>query len=587
MVRSSTVMLLATLALAPGCKKKSNPADTGTTSGSAATAGSAAAAGSSAPSTAAGGEVQALPVVTDCPKSLGGTEKVARTLTKACGPITVTETFTVDGSLTLEPGVILKFQPDAGLVVGYHGPAKLIIKGGDAPDQRVVFTSAGDQAPGVWAGVSLDDGADRSQITGLDIEYAGQTGSAALVLRDAADITFTRSSITHAKEAGVTTSGGTSSFAQFGGNRFDDIGGASLVTDASVVGALAAGNTFGKDAVIEIRGGRLTGDATWKNAGAPYRVTETVYAETSKAPATLTITDATLQFAADAELLVGYNQHGKLRITGSTLTGVDGKPGSWRGIRVHDGGEATIDTTTLSAGGTDDSGVLVLKRGGKLTLGEVTFKDSKVGLWVEDQATLAAGKPLTFAGNERAARLSPTALGALTAANVFADGDIIEVSDGDLHATTTWQTQPKAIVRVLGEVHVDGSFTLTINAGGTYQWKDGAKLTIGYRDTGTLKIAGTAQAPVTFAAIPQGQPWKGVDLNDSARAVDIAYLELAEVEGDAGITAKKTATGKLDHVKCSKCAATVAPACGSKLDTASAVTAGAGTAVGVKKPTGC
>lgn len=575
-------MFVLGLALVPGCKKKGDAPAAGSGSSSSPAPGAPAATAA----TAAGGEVQALPVVTDCPKSLGGTEKVARTITKACGPITVTETLTVDGSLTLEAGAVLKFQPDTGLVIGYHGPAKLIVKGGETPDQRVVLTSAGDQAPGVWAGVTLDDGADRSQLTGLDIQYAGQTGGAALTLRDAVDIVFTKSSVAHAKEVGVATQG-KAAFAQFAANRFDDIGRAALAVDPGVVDKLAAGNTFAKDAFIEVRGGSLTGDATWKNVGAPFHVIGSVYTETASGPASLTLAFATLVFAPDAELGVGYHSRGKLRITGtSVLTSLDGKPGTWPGVRIYDGGEATIETATITSGGDDQLGAVAVKRGGKLTLGDVAFKDNKLGLSAEDQSTLAAPKPLTFAGNELAARLSPTALGALTAANGFGDADVIEVTAGNVRATTTWLTQPKVKVHVMGDVAVEGDFTLTVAAGGTYLWKGGTGLSVAYHGGGTLKVAGTEAAPVTFGALVPAEPWTGIRLDEGAKNVELTHLQLADVSGDAGIVATRSALGKLDHVTCARCAATVAPACGAKLDTAGA-TAGEKTAVAIKKPTGC
>ncbi len=583
-------MLAVGLALAVGCKDKKAGAPSASTPGpgagsEGATAPPSGAAANTPPPTAAGSAVEALAVVNDCPKSLGGTEKVARTIQKACGPIIVTETLTIDGSLTLEAGVVLKFQPDAELVVGYHGPAKLIVQGGDAPAERVVFTSAGDQAAGVWRGVTLRDGAARSRITGLDIEYAGPPDGAAISLHDAVDITFTSSTIKHAKQVGLIARG-TSSFAQLSGIRLEDTGKVAMSVEAATVGTIGAGNTFPADSFVEIRGGTVAVDATWRNPGAPYHVNGTVYVEAANT-ATLTITDATLKFATDAELAIGYRARGKLVITGpALLTSIDGTPGTWPGLRIHDSGDATIAGATFSSGGTADGGALTVRRDGKLTLGAVTFKDNKIGLWVDDLAKITAPGPLTFTGNERAAHLWPTGLGALTGANVYGDGQIIEVAGGDLHADTTWLTQPKAAVQILGDISTDGSYTLTISAGGTYQWKADTGLTIGYRAPGTLKIAGRADAPVTFAALVKGEPWKGIDLNDSARSIVLSHLALSDVDGDGGVLARKGVTGKLDHVSCARCAATVAPACGAKLET-TAVTAGAETKLAIKPPTGC
>jgi len=579
-------MLAAGLTLT-GCKaKKTDAPATGSAGAPAGSTSAGSAPATAAPATAAGGAVQDLPIVTDCPKSLGGTEKVARTIKKACGPITVTETLVIDGSLTLEAGVVLKFQPDTELVVGYHGAAKLIIQGGDAPDQRVLLTSAGDQAAGVWKGISLDEGADRSQITGLDLEYAGAPDGAALRLHDVTDVTLTKSTIKHAKTHGIATRGKVT-FAQCAGNELDDVGKLAISVEPSTVGSLGSGHKLGPDAVIEIREGTVDSDATWPNLGVPYQISATVYVESQGAMA-LTIAGATLVFATDAELIVGYHARGKLKITGpAVLTSIDGKPGTWRGLRIDDRGEATIEGATFSSGGSADSGVLTVKRSGKVTLGEVTFKDNTRGLWVDDQGGLTAPKPLTFRGNERAAHLSATGLGALTAANVYDDGQIIEIVGGELRADTTWLTQAKAAVQVLDDVMVEGGFTLTISAGGTYLWKPGTGVTVGYHGPGSLKIAGRADAPVVLGTQVKGEPWKGIDLDTSARSTELAHVQLADVGGEAGVIAKNGAAGKLDHVSCARCAATVAPACGAKLDTSAAVTAGAETKVAIVKPTGC
>src|SRR5213076_203801 len=121
--------------------------------------------------TAEGAAIAELPVIADCPRSLGGNEKVARTIRKECGPITITRSYFVDGSLTLEAGVVLKFQDRADLHVGMSGPAKLFVRG--TASDPVIMTGAGDAFPGAWPGVELHPGARSSQISGLVIENAG------------------------------------------------------------------------------------------------------------------------------------------------------------------------------------------------------------------------------------------------------------------------------------------------------------------------------------------------------------------------------------------------------------------------------
>jgi hypothetical protein len=587
----------AGLAIAPGCKKKETAASApaagsaanGGNGGNAAGVGSPGSAGAAPVTTAAGGAVTDLPVVADCPKSLGGSEKVARTIKKACGPIVVTSNYVIAGTLTLEAGVVLKFQPGTDLEVGYGAPgAKLVIQGGDAPDQRVVFTTAGDQAAGVWKGVWLYDGAARSSITGLDVAYAGEDGNAAFTIKDAPDVTFTKSTIKHAKDVGLTALG-KSTFAAFTANTFDDIGKIALAVEPTTVGTLAPGNTFGKDAFIQVAGGKLERDATWKNVGAPYHVIDEVNVNTASTPTTLTLTDVTLVFPNNSEVAIGYGGKGKLIVTGpAVFTSADGKPGSWKGVRIYDTGDATIDNATFIGGGSDDgTGALMVKGGGKLALGTATFKDNKVGLWADPGATVLAPKPLTFSGNTTAAHLAPPAFGGLSGANVYDDGAVIEVSGGKLTADTTWALQPKAKVAVLEELQINDGHTLTIAAGTNLAFKSGIELAVGYGGVGTLKAIGKADAPITVGALDKDAPWNGIKLYDQARAVELTNVTISGVGDGFGVTAKSGSVGKLDHVSCAACAATIAPECGAKVDTATAVTAGAGTKLAIKKPDGC
>lgn len=590
MVKLPVVMLAVGLGLVAGCKAKDK--DNGLASGSgSAGAGSGApvagSAGSAVVETAAGSAVGDLPVVSDCPKSLSGAEKVARTIKKECGPIAVTGEYEVNGSLTLEAGVVLKFAPDAKLSVGYNDvPAKLFVKGGDAPDQRVVFTSGGDKAPGVWRGVELYGGADRSQITGLDIEYAGTADGAALRLRGAIDVRFTKSSVKHARNLGLEAIE-TSTFSDFSGNTFDDIAKIAVAVEPVTVGTLGAGNTFAKDAFVEIRGGKVPTSATWKNIGAPYHVADEVSVETASTPTTLTLADVTLVFDSGASLAIGYSSKGKLVVTGpATFTSAEAKPGSWKGVWIYTNGEATIDNATFIGGGRDDGGALTGKQGAVIALGAVTFKDSKYGLWLEDGVNLSGPKVLAFSGNDKAARLWAGSFGALGTSNVYADGQIVEIGGGKLTADTTWSPQAKASVQVLDEVSVGEGHTLTIAGGATYAWKPGVELVIGYSTPGTLKVVGTAAAPVVMSAITKGDTWNGVKLYAQSRASAIAYLELSDVSSEGGVFAKSGAAGKLDHVTCARCAATFASECGAKVEL-TAVTAGAETKVSVVTPTGC
>ena len=149
---------------------------------------------------AAGAGVAGTGRVTECPKSLGGTDKLHRVISRDCGAVPVTEDYYVDaGSLTLEAGASLSFKDGAGLYIGYYEPAQLIVQGtAEAP---VVLTAAGDKAPGSWRGVSLNGHADRSAIEHLVIEYAGNDESALFV--DAEEVSLKGLKLRESKGTGL------------------------------------------------------------------------------------------------------------------------------------------------------------------------------------------------------------------------------------------------------------------------------------------------------------------------------------------------------------------------------------------------
>ena len=167
---------------------------------------------------------------------------------------------------------------------------------------------------------------------------------------------------------------------------------------------------------------------------------------------------------------------------------------------------------------------------------------------------------------------------------MFADGQIIEIAGGKLLGDATWTIQPKAAVKILETVEVEGGHPLhrerRVRVEGRRQAVDRRWQHRHAEDRRQRGGAGQLRGP------REGQAWDGVDLYADARGTQIAYLDLSDVGNDAGITAVSGAVGKLDHVTCTRCAATLAPACGAKIEQ-TAVTASARHKVGVKKPDGC
>jgi hypothetical protein len=98
-----------------------------------------------------------------------GGQELIRTIT---GGVTVGE----EATLRLEPGLVLRFRPNSGLVV----KGSLVAQG--TPEQHILMTSWQDPEvggpdmsalPGDWLGIVMDGGAAESSISHVDVRFAG------------------------------------------------------------------------------------------------------------------------------------------------------------------------------------------------------------------------------------------------------------------------------------------------------------------------------------------------------------------------------------------------------------------------------
>ena len=541
-------------------------------------------------SSAAGGAVQAAGVVTECPKSLGGSDKLHRVISKDCGVIPVTEDYYVDGgSLTLEAGASLSFKDGVGLFIGYYEPAKLIVKGSAA--SPVVLTAAGDQAAGAWRGVSLNANADRSVVEGLVIEYAGNDESALFV--DAEEVTLRGVKIRDAKGTGLLVSDA-ASFAAFADNEFKKLGRpAAIDVPAPAVAGLGGGNRFDPGAHVLVRGGTVARSAKWQSPGAPLVLAGEVYVDGEAGQrATLELAPGLeLRFTEAGALLIGYYSLAGLNARGTaeaaiTFTAHERREaGGWRGVGVHAQGEATIERALFEFGGkAADEGALFV-RGGSLSLTGTTFRSDVIGVSLDESAKLTAFADNTFVATSTAITLTPGQIAGLGEGNAYDRDSKIRSAGGGVKGKATWHAQGAAI-ELTGEVYVDDG-ELSIEPGVALLAGPDAQLTIGASTRGTLQIRGTVDSPVTIGPAEAGRTWRGISLAGSARANVLEHLVITGAGNDAAIQVEGEVDAKLSGVTCSKCSgAVVGWRCGAKV-TSSQVLATDGTPKLELKPEGC
>jgi hypothetical protein len=574
----STSPLWVCLGLVVGCP--AGDAEQDANKGSA-TAGAAA--------NAAGGAAGQAAVVTECPKSLGGPDRLHRVISRDCGVIEVTEDLTIDGgSLTLEAGASLAFKDGAGLIVGRGEPGKLVVQGtAEAP---VVLTSAGDKAAGVWKGVVLHPGAARSSVQGLVIEFAGADEEAALRV-DAADVTVTGTAIRSSKTGLVV--GPEGGLAAFSDNEFKKIGRAAAIeTPPSGVGGLGGGNRFDPEAFVRVTGGAVRRSATWQRIGAPLMIAEDVAIDGDRGErTTLELAPGLeLRFAAEGGLTVGYHEAAALVARGSkeapvTFTASERRErGAWRGVRVHEHGEATFEHAALEFGGGVEGGVIDV-RGGTLALTSTTLRSDVAGVSVGSTAKITAFADNTFVATPIAVRIPANLVAALGEGNGFDRDARILVGGETVKGKASWLAQGVALT-LEADVAVEGE--LTLEAGLALLARPDASLQVGNYETAALLAKGTAAAPVTIGPADSAKgTWPGIVLHGNSTGNRLEFLTLTGAANASAIAVKGRANARLNTVTCSKCAgAVVGWECESRV-TSSQVLATDGTPRIDAKPEGC
>ena len=549
--------------LTTGCirKKKKPGAESAVPVESAtATGGRAATPGPAAPgrapgqpvATAEGAAIAELPVIDDCPRSLGGNEKVARTIRKECGPITITRSYFVNGSLTLEAGVVLKFQDRADLRVGMDGPAKLFVRG--TASDPVIMTSAGDAFPGAWQGVELLGGARSSQISGLVIENAGQDNLTGALNISAGNVTLVGSTIRNAKGFGLRIET-IEPFAALSGNTFDHAGDVAIRVTAEAVGSIGT-NFFGPGEYVKIEGGNVSKDARWQNPGAPYLVAGMIWIGGSNRRATLEIAAGTEFRMHDADFIVGNHNDAGFIVSGTpdrpvVFTGDEKRPGRWHGISVGNHGEARIANATISCSGTTVGTAALRLDGGTLTVTGTTFDTNLRSVDVRG-GTLDFDHNRIAASGEPAMKISADLVGGLGSNNTYDSGARIEVLGGILKESATWRPQ-SVPYQIMDSIFLENNAALTLQPGVDLAFVRFARLEVGSQGQASLKAVGTPDRPIVLRAQLGNEMWSGVVLAGRTTSAELANVVISDTRGDAAIAIGDGVPAKLTAVRCVRC----------------------------------
>jgi hypothetical protein len=286
-------------------------------------------------------------------------------------------------SLKVAPGVVFQMGEDTRWDIGYSQHGQLEAVG--TAEQPIVFTRYGEPRAGSWRGLIFFDGAQRSVLEHVRVEFAGTKDGAALHyqrprgLGKLKHVTIRKSAGHAIWAAGADTQG----FEGFSDNTFEDIGRSTLRVEAHMVSKLGTGNTYPQDGAIELEG-RIGGDLMLTAQGAPYRVLQDVTVEgvDDVTPATVTLEAGTVvQFGPGGRFSVGYTRPGALVAVGTaekpiTLTAATEE--GWKGLHFHQKGKLQLEHAIVEKTVDTEQALKVGRRspGGKVQ--SVLFKSVKL-----------------------------------------------------------------------------------------------------------------------------------------------------------------------------------------------------------------
>ncbi len=326
-----------------------------------------------------------------------------------------------NATLTIEPGAVVRFARNTGLMIGYSSETGYLKAKGTA-DEPITFTTAlPNKEPGAWSYIWLENGGAASVLEHAIIEYAGGDTStyngALVVMGEASKPTVNHNLFRNNKGYGVLGQGN-GSFTQFTNNTITSSELNPIFLDTLSVGTLGDGNVLtgnGKDAIVSSGGLAISNQARWRDQGVPYRHEgDFIYIDSEQNTAMLTLDPGVvIQFEANNGLRVGYSSNGALRAIGTAEKPVvframagNENPGVWEGVQFYGGSvegsednpqSSVLRNVLIQHAGKDGeltgTGALHLEES-KPLLDNVTVEKSRVGLKLTGAAN--KGHPIDY-----------------------------------------------------------------------------------------------------------------------------------------------------------------------------------------------
>lgn len=260
-------------------------------------------------------------------------------------PYFITDEVEIDGSLTIAPGTVFKFETNGYLSIAYSESTTFIADGGSAATP-ITFTSAASSAnAGAWRGIIIYDNIQtNSKFNFCVIEYAGQspTNMGAILMGGTSSIHFTNNILRYSAGYGINLAWD-AGFQSFSNNTISNCANHVITIGHKHLPDLGTPNAFTNAANkgIEVYSdGRYDNPVTWKKQTADFYVK----GGEIEIDGMVTIEPGTkFLFATDTYYYFGYTLNTVINAVGTstnkitfTTASASPAPGTWRGLYFDD-----------------------------------------------------------------------------------------------------------------------------------------------------------------------------------------------------------------------------------------------------------
>ncbi len=454
-------------------------------------------------------------------QAISGTIDTDTTLSGACY-IVESDLYVSDGAtLTINPGVTLRFQQGHDMTVSSSGRLSAV---GTAA-QPIVFT--GEEAiRGYWGGLLIyQSNSTVNQLDYVTIEYGGGYHDANLKLDGSASsparLNITNCTLRESETYGFNFDGD-SVIGAFSGNTITGNTLGAGIAMADVVGYLDDTSTYtGNDEdVVAIWGSTVYLDQTWAGIDADYLITGDIGVSGA-----LTIAPgARLVFQAGEAMSV--NASGTLVAVGTTdepivLTGDEQTRGYWGGLLFYQSNttDNQLDYVTIEFGGGYYDANLKLDGSAsspvRLNVTNCTLRESETyGFNFDGDSIIGEFSGNTITGNTLGAGIAMAdVVGYLDDTSTYTgnDEDVVAIWGSTVYLDQTW-AGIDADYLITGDIGVSGA--LTFEPGTRLVFQAGEVMSV--NASGTLVAVGAADNPIVFTGVEQTPGyWGGLQFYQS------------------------------------------------------------------------